>query len=283
MKKGLVMEGGGMRGMFVAGVCDVLMENNIVFDGAIGVSAGACFGCNYKSGQIGRAIRCTSKYITDPRYCSFGTLLKTGNLFGPDFCYHQIPEKLDVFDSEAFKNNPMEFYVVCSDAVRGNAIYRKCEVADYETMEWIRASASLPLVSKPVEIKGLKLLDGGIIDSIPLKWFCANGYNRNIVVLTQPKNYRKKKSSTLPLLKVSLLKYPKMFEAVKNRHIMYNKTLDFIEEKRIKGEALVIQPDNVLPVERLDKNPENLRKAYYVGREITERRIDEIKKFINQD
>ena len=150
-------------------------------------------------------------------------------------------------------------------------------------MEWIRASASLPLVSKPVEIKGLKLLDGGIIDSIPLKWFCENGYNRNIVVLTQPKNYRKKKSSTLPLLKVSLLKYPKMFEAVKNRHIMYNKTLDFIEEKRIKGEALVIQPDNVLPVERLDKNPENLRKAYYVGREITERRIDEIKKFINQD
>ena len=283
MKKGLVMEGGGMRGMFVAGVCDVLMENNIVFDGAIGVSAGACFGCNYKSKQIGRAIRCTAKYITDERYCSLKTLLKTGNLFGPDFCYHQIPEKLDIFDAETFENNPMEFYVVCSDAVSGEGIYHKCEVADYEALEWIRASASLPLVSKPVEINGLKLLDGGIIDSIPLKWFCENGYNRNIVILTQPKSYRKKKSSSLPLLRASLLKYPKMYEAVKNRHIMYNKTLDFIEEKRIKGEIIVIQPDSVLPVGRIDKNPENLRKAYQIGREITEKRIDEIKRFMALD
>ena len=280
MKKGLVMEGGGMRGMFVAGVCDVLMENCIIFDGAIGVSAGACFGCNYKSGQIGRAIRCTAKYIVDPRYCSFRSLITTGNLFGADFCYHEIPEKLDVFDSEAYEKNPMEFYVVCSDAVSGEAVYHKCDVADFETMEWIRASASLPLVSKPVEINGLELLDGGIVDSIPLKWFCENGYEKNIVVLTQPRNFTKKKSSNLPLIKASLRKYPKMYEKVKNRHIMYNNTLKYIEEKRKSGEVLVIQPDEALPVDRVDKNPDNLRKAYNIGREVTQRRIEEIKRFM---
>ena len=126
MKTGLVLEGGAMRGLFSAGVMDVLMEHQITFDGAIGVSAGAAFGCNYKSRQPGRVIRYNTMYAKDPRYCSLRSFLRTGDLFRADFCYHELPKKLDVFDAEAFQQNPMEFYVVCTDIQTGKAVYRKC-------------------------------------------------------------------------------------------------------------------------------------------------------------
>ena len=124
MKTGLVLEGGAMRGMFTAGVLDVLMEHNIQLDGAVGVSAGAVFGCNYKSHQIGRTIRYNTEYCTDKRYASFGNLLRTGNLYSEQFCYHTVPEKLDPFDTEAFRENPMDFFVVCTDVRTGEPIYR---------------------------------------------------------------------------------------------------------------------------------------------------------------
>ena len=169
MKTGLVMEGGALRGLFTAGVIDVLMENGITFDGAIGVSAGATFGCNIKSGQIGRAIRYNVKLCKDRRYFSFWSLILTGNLFGKNFCYHKIPEKIDPFDNDAFEKNPMEFYLVCTDVETGKPVYKKCDRLDGGNLEWVRASASLPLVSEIVEIDGMKLQDGGISDSIPLK------------------------------------------------------------------------------------------------------------------
>ena len=149
------MEGGAMRGMFTAGVIDVLMENGIEFDGSIGVSAGACFGCNYKSKQIGRAIRYNMKYCNDKRYCSLWSLIKTGNLYGADFCYKELPEKLDIFDNKTYNENPMEFYVVCTDVQNGETIYKKCETADRNEIEWMRASASMPLVSDLPRVKVL--------------------------------------------------------------------------------------------------------------------------------
>ena len=167
-KTGLVLEGGAMRGMFTAGVLDVMMENGIRFDGAMGVSAGAVFGCNFKSGQIGRSLRYNMRFCDDPRYCSFESLIRTGNLYGVDFCYDEIPNKLDPFDAQAYRENPMPFYAVCTNVETGKAIHKRLDRGDSRDMQYFRASASMPIVSQIVEADGYKLLDGGITDSIPL-------------------------------------------------------------------------------------------------------------------
>ncbi len=280
MKTGLIMEGGTMRGMFTAGVTDVLMENGIEFDGGIGVSAGAAFGCNYKSKQIGRTIRYNMKYCRDKRFCSIRSWIFTGDLFGADFCYKEIPNKLDLFDNETYINNPMEFYVVCTDAVTGEAVYKKCDrLGDYE-LKWMRASASLPMVSRIVEVDGYKLSDGGMVDSIPIKYFESIGYDRNVVILTQPKGYIKEKNPLVPIMKVALRKYPKLVEAIANRHIVYNKTTKYIFDKEAKGEVLVICPKEKLPIDHMEKDPEILKKTYDLGREVALERLDEIKKYL---
>ena len=191
MKTGLILEGGAMRGMFTAGVMDVLMENGVTFDGAVGTSAGAAFGCNYKSHQIGRVIRYNTRYCKDKRFCSISSLIKSGDIYNADFCYGDIPSKYDIFDFDTYKNDPMEFYSVCTDIETGKAVYHKYTGDEDSGFDWIRASASMPLVSKIVEIDGKKLLDGGMADSIPLKFFESIGYDRNVVVLTQPADYRK--------------------------------------------------------------------------------------------
>ena len=171
MKTGLVLEGGAMRGMFTAGVLDVLMENGITVDGAIGVSAGAVFGCNYKSHQIGRTIRYNTQYCNDKRYASFKNLLRTGNLYSEQFCYHDVPEKLDPFDEKAFAESPMDFFVVCTDVRTGGPIYHKCRTGDAEDVRWMEASASMPLAAKIVQIGHYGLLDGGVAASIPIRFF----------------------------------------------------------------------------------------------------------------
>jgi len=281
MKKGLVMEGGAMRGMFTAGVTDVMMENNIEFDGAIGVSAGATFGCNVKSKQIGRSLRYNKLYCNDKRYCSLHSLVTTGNLFNEEFCYHTIPDELDVFDTETFYANPMEFYVVCTDVLTGKPVYKKIEEEDRELfVEWARASASLPLLAKIVEIEGLKLLDGGMADSIPVKYFESIGYDRNVVILTRPKGYVKKTSKSLKLMKILLAKYPKLIEAVENRADMYNQTIEYICKKEEKGEIFVIRPNEILPIERMESDPDNLQLVYDIGRENMLKRLDELKEFL---
>ena len=189
MKTGLVLEGGAMRGMFTAGVLDVLMEHDITVDGAIGVSAGAVFGCNYKSHQIGRTIRYNTQYCNDRRYASFKNLLRTGNLYSEQFCYHDVPEKLDPFDETAFAASPMDFFVVCTDVKTGEPIYHKCRTGDAEDVRWMEASASMPLAAKIVQIGHYGLLDGGVADSIPIRFFESIGYKRNLIILTQPKSF----------------------------------------------------------------------------------------------
>ena len=281
MKKGLVLEGGAMRGMFSAGVIDVLMENNIEFDAVVGVSAGAAFGCNYKSKQIGRTIRYNMKYIKDPRYCSFRSLIKTGDMFGKDFCYNEIPNKLDPFDNDTFKKNPVEFYVVATDINNGKAVYKKLDSADGHGLDYMRASASLPLVSKPVKIDGKELLDGGIADSIPLEFFINKGYEKNLVILTQPKDYIKKKNSLLPLMKISLRKYPKLIKAMAKRHILYNNQIKYTEDAEKNGSAFIIRPSEKLPIGRLEKDPEVLKAVYDLGRKEAIKNLDKIKEYLN--
>ena len=222
MKKGLILEGGALRGLFSAGVIDVMMENNITYDGLIGVSAGAAFGCNYKSKQIGRVIRYNMRFCNNPRYCGLHSLLTSGNIYNTDFAYGEVPLVHDPFDFDTYKSNPMDFYVVCTDIESGKPIYHKYLGYDDHGFDWIRASASMPIVSKIVEIDNLKLLDGGISDSIPLKKFEEMGYEKNVLVLTRPYDYIKKKNALLPLMKLIYKDYPKMIEAMERRHIDYN-------------------------------------------------------------
>lgn len=281
MNYGLVLEGGAMRGLFSAGVIDVLMEHDIGFDSIAGVSAGAAFGCNYKSKQPGRVIRYNMRYADDKRFCSVSSLIKTGDMFGAEFCYDTIPNKLDVFDKETYDNNPVKFYAVCTDAETGEPVYALLEKADDLSFRWIRASASMPLVSKPVLIEGRHYIDGGITDSIPLEFMMKSGCEKNIVVLTQTRDYSKEKASMLPLMKLSLRKFPKTYEAIKRRHIMYNRTRDMIFEEERSSNAFVICPEEKLPIGRIEHDPEVMKKAYEIGRKTAESRLEELKVFMN--
>ena len=280
MKKGLILEGGAMRGLFTAGVMDVFMENGIEFDAAIGVSAGAAFGCNYKSRQIGRVIRYNKRFAKDPRFCSFRSLIKTGDLFGAEFCYHTIPDTLDLFDEQAYVDNPMDFYVVVTDVETGKAVYINSDEAGDDALECFRASASMPLVSKPVEIKGKKYLDGGISDSVPIQYFESIGFEKNVIILTQPKGYFKKPSTAAKVMKYALKEYPNVVRTMENRHIEYNDTLAYIEEKEKSGEAYVIRPEAPLEIGRVEHNPEVMQKVYDIGRKIAEKHLENIKAFL---
>lgn len=280
MKTGLILEGGAMRGLFTAGVIDVMMERGISFDGIIGVSAGAAFGCNYLSGQIGRVLRYNAQFCRDKRYCGLRPLLKTGNIYSTDFCYGEVPLKLDVFDFAAFENNPAEFYVVCTDIETGKPVYHKYTGQKDHGFDWIRASASMPLVSQIVEIDGQKLLDGGISDSIPIKYFEQTGYDRNVAVLTQPDGYRKSANRMLPLIRRKYRAYPKLVEALANRHLMYNEELDYIAKEEAAGRLFVIRPGAALPVRRVEKDPEKLRQAYQAGRDAVSARMEALEAFL---
>lgn len=280
MKKGLILEGGAMRGMFTAGVIDVMMEEGIEFDGAIGVSAGAAFGCNYKSKQIGRVIRYNTRFCKDKRYGGMGVLLKTGNYYSKEFCYEEVPMVHDVFDFDTYERNPMEFYVVATNVETGKAVYHKLADRNDHGFEWIRASASMPLVSEFVSLEGEQYLDGALADSIPIQHFESIGYDRNIVVLTQPKGFRKKQDKALPLMKFKYRNYPRLVEVMEKRHLQYNNTLAYISRKERKGKLLVIRPESPLPVSRTEKDPEKLRRAYEMGRQEATRRMAEIKQYM---
>ena len=279
MKKGLVLEGGAMRGLFTAGITDVMMEAGIEPDGLIGVSAGAAFGCNYKSRQIGRAIRYNTRFAKDPRYSGLRSLLKSGDYFNAQFGYHIVPKQYDIFDDETFEQNPMEFIVVCTDVETGKAVYQPLTKADYECYEWIRASASMPLASKMVEVGGYKLLDGGVSDSIPLAYFESIGYDRNVVILTQPEGYEKKRTKLMPLMRIALRKYPKMIEAMDKRYIMYNQELAYVRQAEQEGRCLVIRPEEKIPIGHISHDPDEMRQVYNIGRKAGEKYINDMKDF----
>ena len=281
MKTGLIMEGGAMRGMFTAGVLDVLMENGLVTDGAIGVSAGAVFGCNYKSHQIGRVIRYNTEYCNDKRYASFKNLVKTGNLYSEQFCYHEVPEKLDPFNEAAFADSPMDFFVVCTDVKTGEPIYHKCRRGDAEDVRWMEASASMPLAAKIVKIGHYGLLDGGVADSIPVRFFESIGYKRNLIILTQPKGYTKKKNKLLPAIRARYFRYPAFVEAVADRHERYNETLSYISMLEQAGKDYVIRPPIPLEIGAMERDPAQLRRVYETGRAVAQIQVEKIRDFLN--
>ena len=280
-KTGLVLEGGGMRGLFTAGILDVLMENNVTFDGVVGVSAGATFGCNFISHQIGRTLRYNMSQRKNPKYMGIRSLIKTGDYVGGEYAYHVLPTKLDVFDFEAFEKNPTEFHVVTTNVRTGEAIYHRIDKVDYTGMEWIRASASMPIISRPVAIGDYEMLDGGIADSIPLRYFESEGFKRNIVILTQPKGFKKKLTKLMPVFKATMRKYPAIIEGMSKRHLMYNRELDYISQQQMAGKCLVICPSATLPIGRTSLNAKKMQHVYDMGRKAGEDNLEAIKKFIH--
>lgn len=263
MKTGLVLEGGGMRGIYTAGVLDVFMEKGITFDGVIGVSAGAIHGCSYLSGQKGRSIRYYKKYSADPRFMGIRSLIKTGDIVGADFCYHELPDKLDVYDHAAFLACGTPFYAVCTNVETGKAEYIR--LTDMRTqIDYLRASASLPFVSRIVEIGGKKYLDGGCADSIPLEAFIKMGYERNVVILTREKGYRKKKSRKVAGL--FYRKYPEFTKVLNGRNEEYNASAKKVFELEKGGNVFIINPEAPLDIGRLEKNPEKVQEVYDRGR-----------------
>ena len=279
MKKGLVLEGGAMRGLWTAGVTDVMMEHDVRPDGLIGVSAGAAFGCNYKSWQVGRAIRYNTRFAKDKRYSGWRSLLTTGDYFNAQFGYHVVPYEYDLFDTEAFRQSPLEFTVVCTDVETGEAVYHVMDHVDYDELEWLRASASMPLASKVVEVQGRKLLDGGVSDSIPLEYYERQGYRRNVVILTQPLGYQKEHNRLMPLMRLALRQYPRFLKALDERHLMYNQQLRYVAQAEQEDRCLVIRPEGKIPIGHLSHDPQQMRKVYDLGRQVGQKYIDKIKEF----
>lgn len=280
MKTGLVLEGGGMRGLFSAGVMDVMLEHGIRFDGIVGVSAGATFGCNYKSHQPGRVLRYNLRFKDDPRYMGLRSLLRTGDLVGAEFSYHTLPNELDVFDFDTFINDPAEFHVVCTDVETGEPVYHRIDDMDDEGLDWIRASASMPLVSRPVSLGGHLLLDGGISDSIPLRYFQGQGFDRNVVILTQPKGFFKRRTKLMPLFHLFMRRYPAIVQAMSRRHLMYNDELSYLDEQERRGNILLICPQDTLPIGRTEQKEAKMRHVYGMGRQTGEDMIQTIKDFL---
>lgn len=279
MRKGLVLEGGAMRGLWTAGVTDVMMEHDVHPDALIGVSAGAAFGCNYKSRQIGRAIRYNTRFANDSRYSGVKSLLTSGDYFNAHFGYHVVPYKYDIFDTAIFEQNPMTFTIVCTDVETGQAVYHDMTHVDYDELEWLRASASMPLASKVVHVQGRKLLDGGVSDSIPLEYFEQQGIRRNVVILTQPLGYQKEHNKLMPLMRLSLRKYPNFLRALDERHLMYNRQLEYVAEAERQGRCLVIRPEEKIPIGHISHDADQMRLVYEIGRKAGERYIDHIRDF----
>lgn len=283
MSLGMVLEGGGMRGIYTAGVLDYFMDRDFYPDGVAGVSAGACHGCSYVSKQRGRSYRINLGYARDPRYMSFRSLLLTGDYFGARFAYHRIPEELVPYDYETFEKYKelMPFYAVTTNVDTGKAEYFKIKDMRRE-VELVRASASLPLMARIVGFDGKKLLDGGIADSIPIDFMRRAGFKKNIVILTQIEGYRKEKNSLSWLIDlVYKRRYPKLAEAVAERHIGYNRTLDELCELEERGEVFILRPSRFIPVSRVEKDTKVLNKMYELGYNDAEESFGKLMEFVN--
>ena len=263
MKTGLVLEGGAMRGMYTAGVLDVMLDEDIHVDGVIGVSAGVLFGVNYLSKQRGRSIRYNKRFNGDKRYMGMHSLFTTGNIVNTEFAYYTVPYELDVFDDETFMNSGVPFYAVVTNMQTGKPEYMQIHSV-FDQMEVLRASASMPLVSKPVYLDGVPYLDGGIADSIPYEKMMEMGYDRIIVVLTRDFSYRKKSSSKLPA-ELCYHKYPEFRQTLEHRYEAYNASVAHLRWLEKQGKVFVIRPSAPIGIKRIEKDADKLQEVYELG------------------
>ncbi|HJA26214.1 MAG TPA: patatin family protein [Candidatus Fournierella merdigallinarum] len=264
MKTGLVLEGGAMRGMFTAGVLDVFLAAGVKADEVVGVSAGALFGVNYLSGQAGRAVRYNKRFNGDRNYMGLRPLLKEGNLFSTSYAYDLVPRRLDPFDDEAFQKSGVPFFAVVTDVDTGEARYMQVKSV-FDQMDVLRASGSMPFVSRPVELGGRRYLDGGVSDSIPYEWMAARGCDKLIVVLTREAAYRKTPMNPA-MVRLLGVKYPALARRLAARHADYNRALEKLERWQKEGRAFVIRPSAKTPIGRIETDPDKLQQVYDLGR-----------------
>ncbi|MDE5597455.1 MAG: patatin family protein [Lachnospiraceae bacterium] len=263
---GLVLEGGGMKGIYTAGVLDFFLEKEIEFSSCYGVSAGACCLCSYLSGQKKRAYRINVNYLEQKAYCSVESLLKTGDLFGVDMCYGLIPDYLDPYDYDAFNRYQGKAYAVVTNIKTGEAEYMQLKDMHQDTIA-VRASSSLPLVSRNVKIGDKLYLDGGISDSIPIRRSMKDGNRKNVVILTKEEGYVRQPANgaELALIRARYMRYPKVYECMRERHLTYNNTLQYIEEMQSQGKVFVIRPKQKSNVGRVEKDKAKLDALYEEG------------------
>lgn len=279
-KGGLVLEGGGMRGIYTAGVLDFFIDKDIYFENTYGVSAGICHACSYLAKQRNRAYRVNVDYLDDKRYASFYSLVTTGDYFGAKMLYDEIPNRLYPFDKKTYELFEGNLYAVVTNMETGKAEYIKLEDMDKDIV-YVRASSSLPLLSRIVEVDGKKYLDGGISDSIPINRAMEDGNEKNVIVLTQPDGYRKEKNKLLPVMKIKYKKYPNFINSMANRHINYNNSLDKIESEVSNGRAFVIRPSVDMSIDRLEKNRDKLDELYNLGYNDAKKSYDKLLNFIS--
>ena len=278
---GLILEGGGMRGAFTAGVLDFLMEKDVRLNDIYAVSAGACQACNYLSNQKGRGLRVWTDYVHDKRYCSLRSLLRTGDLFGAEMSYDLVPNQYDVFDYDEYQRRNGRFIAVVTNVETGKAEY--LQVKDMQRdIQMVRASSSLPLISNMVEINGGKYLDGGIVDSIPLARSIEEGHRKNVLVLTRPEGYQKKPNRAQRLIALRYARYPRFVEASAQRHERYNAALRLIADEVEAGRAFVIRPDKAPEIGRIERDVAKLRALHGVGYETAAREYERLMAFLTR-
>lgn len=276
MKTGLVLEGGGMRGVYTTGALDCFQDNGLTFDYVIGVSAGACHATSYLSGQRGRSFQINVEYSQDKRYISLGNYLRTKSVFGMDFIFHEIPDRLLPFDYEAMSKNPTEFVVGVTDVLTGQPFYFTNPKTDMVNTV-VAASSAIPIFSPMVEIEGKQYLDGGTTDPIPVKKSLEDGCDKVVVILTRPRGYQKQPEGFRKIYRRKFKKYPAMAEALDRRHEIYNDTLKFIETLEKEGRAIVLAQTSPIPIGRFEKDPAKLRALYELGMKDAANRLDEIR------
>lgn len=280
MKVGLVLEGGAMRGMYTAGVLDVFLEKCISVDAVVGVSAGALFGVNYLSRQKGRVIRYNKRFNSDKNYMGLRPLLREGNIVSTKYAYEEVPRKLDPFDDESYKKSGIPFYAVVTDIETGKPEYIQVYSA-FEQMDVLRASGSMPFVSKPVLYNNKMYLDGGISDSIPFQWLSSQGYDKLIVILTRDMEYRKKPMSS-SLIKLFYKKQPQLSEKLLKRHDVYNKSVELLKQWENEGKVFVIRPSKPIEIGRIETNPDKLQEVYDLGLKDATESLLELQKYISR-
>lgn len=266
---GLILEGGGMKGVYTSGVLDFFLEKNLEFSHCYGVSAGACNLCSFLSKQKRRGYRSLTEYMDNKRYCGFYSLFTDGNIFNSKFAYKLVPEYLLPFDYETYSQYRGKAYAVATNIEDGMAEYLPMEDIQH-AMKAVQASASLPLVSRNVEYQGKLYLDGGIADSIPIRRSILEGNQKNVVILTKEKGYQRKPSGSLGLVKTMYRKYPKVYELMKERHNAYNETMDYLMRQVENGQAFVIQPQTPNTIGRLEKDVHKMEALYRSGFEDAE-------------
>lgn len=263
---GLVLEGGGMRGLYTAGVLEYFMEKDLYFPYVIGVSAGACMAASYLSRQKGRNKKVNIDLVSDPRFLSFQNFIKKREIFGMDFLFNEIPNRIVPFDYPTFTSQKEHFVIGTTDCVTGEAVYfSKAEHGEH-ILDILRASSSLPFISRPVSLLGRDFLDGGIVAPIPIAKSVQDGNKRNVIIMTKSKGYKKRRSKLSKMTKLILQKkYPRLATQLHMRYQLYNDTVSFIEEEEKKGNCFMIQPSQDLPVGRIERNQKKISALYELG------------------